>query len=148
VATPDVKITGNGVKGSMFKMKLPVDLVPPLFIRMVASVLLFGARKYAKNNWLQGMSWSEVAAGTIRHIYDFLEGKEYDKESKLPHLAHAACGLMFLIWYAYGPQRKMYRKIGDDRRWMFPKDDPWEGEVERINSIDFSNIKVNAPEAK
>lgn len=149
MAAARVKINGDGVKGSMFKMKLPVDLVPPLFIRMVAMVLLFGARKYAKNNWLQGMSWSEIAAGTIRHIYDFLEGKEFDKESKLPHLAHAACGLMFLIWYAYGPHRKKYRKIGDDRMWQFPNgEDPWEEEVNRINSIDFSGIKVPAKETK
>lgn len=148
MAAAKVKIDGDGVKGSMLKMKLPVDLVPPLFIRMVSLVLMFGTRKYAKNNWLKGMSWSEVAAGTIRHIYDFLEGKEYDKESKLPHLAHAACGLVFLIWYAYGPQSKKYRKIGDDRMWKMGENDPWEEEVNRINNIDFGAIKVPAKGAK
>jgi hypothetical protein len=148
VAKPEVKIDGDGVKGSMLKKKLPVDLVPPLFIKLVALVLLFGSRKYKANNWLKGMSWSEVAAGAKRHIDDFLEGNEYDSESKLPHLAHAACCLMFLIWYAYGPQSKKYRRIGDDRLWARSKEpDPWAAEVERINKMDFSNIAVPAKDA-
>lgn len=142
-----VVIDGKGVKGSMFKLKLPVELVPPLFIRMVALVLLFGARKYKKNNWMKGMNWSEIVAGTIRHIYAFMEGKEYDEESGLPHLAHATCGLMFLIWFAYGPNKDKYVEF-DDRAYQWNDsegkaiNDPWEKEVERINNINFDKIAV------
>lgn len=146
-ASNAVVIDGKGVKGSMFKLKLPVELVPPLFIRMVALVLLFGARKYKKNNWMKGMQWSEIIAGTIRHIYAFMEGKEYDEESGLPHLAHAACGLMFLIWFAYGPNKNKYVEF-DDRAYQWNDsegkaiNDPWEKEVERINNINFEKIAV------
>lgn len=142
-----VVIDGKGVKGSMFKLKLPVELVPPLFIRLVALVLLFGARKYKKNNWMKGMQWSEIIAGTIRHIYAFMEGKEYDEESGLPHLAHAACGLMFLCWFAYGPNKNKYVEF-DDRAYQWNDEegkainDPWEKEVERINNINFDKIAV------
>lgn len=146
MAKPKVKIDGGGVKGSMFKMKLPLDLIPPLFTKMVALVLLFGARKYAKNNWLKGMSWSEVARAARGHIDSFLEGEEFDKESKLPHLAHAACCLMFLIWFAYGPNSKKYRRF-DDRLWSWEAVNPWNDEVDRINNLDFSTIKVPAKDA-
>lgn len=147
MAKPEVKIDGDGVKGSMLKMKLPLDLIPPLFMKLVALVLLFGARKYAKNNWLKGMSWTEVATGARRHIDLFLEGEEYDGESKLPHLAHAACCLMFLIWYAYGPKNAEYRKLNDDRMWTWDAVNPWNDEVSRINNIDFTLIKVPAKDA-
>lgn len=133
-------VDGKGVKGSLKKMKLPLDLIPPLFTKMVALVLMFGARKYVKNNWLRGMSWHECLTGARRHIDKFAEGVEYDDESKLPHLAHAACMLMFLIWFAYGPKKAEYRKL-DDRTWAHGQDE-WDSEVDRINSLDFSNIKV------
>lgn len=139
------KIDGGGVKGSMRKMKLPLNLIPPLFIQMVALVLAFGAKKYAKNNWLRGMSVDTVLESVKRHIQEFEEGHEYDKESLLPGLAHAACGIMFLIWFMYGPNRAEYRKM-DDRQWKKPRSKVRdfefnvEGELDRINNLDIKKV--------
>lgn len=139
------KIDGGGVKGSMRKMKLPLNLIPPLFVQMIALVLAFGAKKYAKNNWLRGMSVDTVLESVKRHIQEFEEGHEYDKESMLPVLAHAACGIMFLIWFMYGPNRRKYRKL-DDRQWKDPKKQVHdfefnvEAELERINNLDIQKV--------
>lgn len=139
------KIDGGGVKGSMRKMKLPLNLIPPLFIQMIALVLAFGAKKYAKNNWLRGMSVETVLESVKRHVQEFEEGHEYDKESRLPVLAHAACGIMFLIWFMYGPNRRKYRKL-DDRQWVIrdngEKDPEYDvdAELERINTLPIPKV--------
>lgn len=142
------KIDGSGVKGSMKKLKLALNLIPPLFIQMIALVLGFGAHKYAPGNWLKGMSWSTVLEGVKRHIMAFEMGEEIDKESGLPHLAHAACGIMFLIWYAYGPDRKAYRNPKlDDRQWApkftdgseFPEFSV-DAELERISNLEVPKV--------
>jgi hypothetical protein len=106
-------INGMGVKKSMAEPKLPLNLIPPMFPRLVAEVLKFGAKKYAPNNWMNGMSWEEVLAGVQRHIQAFREGQEKDPETGLPHLAHASCGLMFMLWYSEGPRNPEYRKFDD-----------------------------------
>jgi hypothetical protein len=107
------KIDGAGVKSVMKEMKCPLELMPPQFTEGVAAVLKFGARKYAANNWMRGMSWETVAGGILRHVTAFRRGEELDPESGLPHLDHAACGVMFLRTYAHGPDRNAHRAFDD-----------------------------------
>ena len=110
------EIDGGGVKQVMREMKCPLELIPPQFVEGIAEVLKYGAQKYAPNNWMRGMSWETVAGGILRHVTAFRRGEEMDPETGLPHLHHAACGLMFLSWYAHGPQESEHREM-DDRRY-------------------------------
>ena len=80
--------------------KLRVDLVPPEAIAELAKVLAFGAAKYGDYNWLQGMKWSRVYAAAVRHLLAWYGGEVEDPESKLSHLSHALCNIVFLITYA------------------------------------------------
>lgn len=111
------RIDGGGVKQVMKEPKTAVDLVDPRFIEGIGEVLRYGATKYAKNNWMRGMSWSTVLGGVLRHILAFMRGEEFDPETTLPHLHHAACGLMFLCFYAHGPKSPEHRKL-DDRGYL------------------------------
>lgn len=77
--------------------KVPVDLVPPVFIEEIAKVLGHGARKYGEWNWLGGLPWTRIYASTLRHLFAWFRGEDYDKESGMSHLAHAATNVMFLI---------------------------------------------------
>lgn len=79
--------------------KPPVDLVPAQLVLGVAEVLRHGAEKYDAHNWRGGMSWSRVYAAVQRHLLAWNEGENRDQDSGLPHLAHAACGLAFLLNY-------------------------------------------------
>src|SRR5687768_15324115 len=60
-------VDGGGVKQSLTTPKLPLNLIPPQFTECVADVLAFGARKYAKHNWMRGMSFEEILSGIERH---------------------------------------------------------------------------------
>lgn len=83
--------------------KIRYDLIPPEFIREVAEVFTFGAKKYKPNNW-KGFTpeqQEEIKGSLLRHIYAYLEGEENDSESGLSHLAHAGCNLAFMIYFKH-----------------------------------------------
>ena len=78
------------------------DLLPLGPVRMVVKVLMHGAKKYAEWNWQIVVSEDpdRYYAAPMRHIYDWREeGQLYDKESKLPLLAHVICCFIFLLWH-------------------------------------------------
>lgn len=94
--------------------KVPISLIPFEFIEGIAKVLEFGAGKYGRYCWSQGMDWHRVLDAAYRHLGDWEKGIEVDSETKKNHLLHAACCLMFLYLYqTYG--------IGKDTRWVRPK---------------------------
>jgi Domain of unknown function (DUF5664) len=73
-----------------------MDLLDANFLEGVASVLTFGAKKYATNNWREGIAVSRLIAATYRHLGAINRGEDLDPESGLPHVYHASCCLMFL----------------------------------------------------
>ena len=109
------EVTGTGIKQVMAEPKTPIHLVTPQFIEGVAEILQHGATKYSPGNWMAGMSWATVFGGIMRHLWAWFRGEEMDKESGLPHLCHAACGIMFLHWYCHGPVAEAHREKCDDR---------------------------------
>jgi hypothetical protein len=74
-------------------------LIPPGPLFEVARVYTEGARKYASRNWEKGMDWSRVFDASMRHMWKFWNGEENDHEDGLPHLAHAAWGMLTLLQY-------------------------------------------------
>ena len=78
--------------------KLRYDLVPPVSLEKITGVLTYGAKKYAPENWrnVEDPERRYVAAA-MRHIEAHRKGEIIDGESGHPHLAHAACCLMFLL---------------------------------------------------
>lgn len=81
------------------KGKLRMDLLPVRSLVQVAQVYTYGAEKYAPNNWRKGMAWSRIYAAILRHLFRFWGGEDLDSESGLPHLAHAAFGVLTLLDY-------------------------------------------------
>ena len=78
--------------------KLRWDLLPWGATHEVVRVLTFGATKYGASNWrtVEGWRWRYLAAA-MRHIVAWARGERVDAESQLPHLAHAAACLLFLL---------------------------------------------------
>lgn len=76
------------------------SLLPWSALGVVVAVLGFGARKYAPNQWQDVPdATTRYADAALRHLTAWLSGEQLDPESKLPHLAHAVCCLLFLIWF-------------------------------------------------
>lgn len=89
--------------------KPPLDLVDPEFIEGLANVLGFGARKYDRHNWRNGIHYSRLIAAAYRHLGAINKGEDIDAESLLPHVYHLACCVQFLAWMMD------HRKDLDDR---------------------------------
>lgn len=84
--------------------KPQLSLVYRSFVEEVAKVRAYGLTKYPNaENWRTTTRRQHYDA-LLRHVFqaiDDLDGDEpnlkLDEESALPHLAHAACNIMFLI---------------------------------------------------
>ena len=78
--------------------KLDWSLFPWKGAEAIVRVLMFGARKYAPNNWKKVPDAKRrYFNATIRHMTAWIEGEENDPETGLPHLAHAGCCVLFLL---------------------------------------------------
>lgn len=87
----------QGLRYSSGKNRL--DLIPCSLIDGVGRVLTFGAQKYAPDNWrkFNQQQVKECIGSAMRHIEQYRQGNWLDPESGLPHLAHAATNLGFIL---------------------------------------------------
>jgi len=75
-------------------------LLSNVAINEVVKVMTFGAQKYSANNWRGGMLWTRLISASLRHIFAWMGGENLDPETKISHLAHAMCCLMFLLEFS------------------------------------------------
>jgi hypothetical protein len=103
------------MQGSKFDdKKVPLDLIAWDTVWETARVLAFGRIKYDSWNWYKGIQITRLLAGALRHITQFMVGYNYDSESKLCHLAHAQCMIMFAM-------QQWMEGRNDDRMKFLPK---------------------------
>lgn len=76
--------------------KPPMALLDSDFLEEIASVLGFGASKYAADNWRNGISYRRLISAAYRHLGAINRGEDIDPESGLPHTGHLGCCIMFL----------------------------------------------------
>lgn len=64
----------------------------------MVNVLTHGAEKCAPDNWRSVPEWRRrYFAAAQRHLVAYYQGEGLDEDSGLPHLAHAACCILFLL---------------------------------------------------
>lgn len=80
--------------------KARYDLLPWHALHDVVRVITFGAEKYGTTNWqsVEG-GRDRFFAAALRHMAAFGRGERLDEETGLPHLAHAACSILFVMWH-------------------------------------------------
>lgn len=101
-----------------------MDLLDPSFTEGVASVLTFGAQKYAADNWRGGIQYSRTIAAIHRHLASIQKGEDIDPESGLPHVYHIGCNVQFLGWM-------MQNRPDMDDRWK-PNEARYEATDEQV----------------
>ena len=110
----------NGRKFDTDISKKPsIGLVPLKAIWEIAKVMSFGAQKYDRFNWKEGIRYSRLSDAALRHLIQFIEGEDIDSESGLPHLAHCGCCITMLL------EMTMDRQDLDDR-YKGNKTLPWD----------------------
>ena len=93
-----IQITKQGRKDDTKKRRY--SLLPTGTVNHVVDVLEFGAIKYAPDNWQKVPdARRRYYDAAMRHIDSWFGGEVKDSETELPHLAHAVCCLLFLIWF-------------------------------------------------
>lgn len=78
--------------------KAPLSLLPREALEQIAQVMAFGAAKYGRDNWRKGHEFTRLSDALLRHVYAWLGGETNDPESRMNHLAHAGCCVLFLLW--------------------------------------------------
>jgi len=90
--------TTNGLKYD--DGKLQYALIPPIAMEAMASVLTFGAAKYAPNSWQTVPNGEERYLNALfRHLEAYRSGIATDTESGMPHLWHVLTNAAFLIHF-------------------------------------------------
>ena len=75
------------------------DLLQYEEVEAVVRVLTNGAKKYADDNWKKVEPYDKrYFAAAMRHIVAWNKGEILDDEDKEPHLAHAICCLLFIMY--------------------------------------------------
>ena len=89
-------LTAPAWKGDAGKVRL--DLLPFAALEDVARVLEYGAKKYQPQGWRHVAGGHDrYVAAALRHLHAHAGGETLDEESGLPHLAHAACSILFAL---------------------------------------------------
>lgn len=103
----------GGEKGSKLSQ---IGLIDPVALWRVGEIAGFGAEKYEKFNYLKGYAWDLSYSAMQRHMQSFWAGEDYDKESGMLHMAHAAWhGLALVSFYErdLGRDTRPPKYIGD-----------------------------------
>lgn len=83
-----------------------------------ARVLTYGAVKYFRGNWRNGLKHTGIADCLLRHLAAYLAGEDNDKESGLPHVDHVLVNALFLA-----EMTRTYPEL-DDRAKVIQKEQP------------------------
>lgn len=94
-----------GNRNSRHEDKLPWRLLPYDALAAVASLMRFGAQKYAARNWEKGLPFDETFDSLMRHLTSWYSGEDYDGEPGEPgdgksgelHLTCAAWNVLVLL---------------------------------------------------
>ena len=90
------------------------SLIPQSALIPMVRAAEYGATKYAPHNWKKGLKISEICESLKRHLDDFMEGKDIDPESDLPH----TCGIQ---WNSMALQWMLDNRPDMDDRWKETK---------------------------
>lgn len=88
-----------------------ISLLPKEIIWEAAKALTFGANKYNDDfNYRKGIEILWLLDAAQRHILQFIDGEDFDSETKTHHLGNAVANLSMATWM-------YYNKPELDNRW-------------------------------
>jgi len=104
------KFRPDDPKGAAGALKAPMWLLPPVALQQTAWVHGLGAAKYRVYNWREtGVCASTYISAIMRHLDQWRDGEDIDKESGKSHIAHIAASCNILM------DAEHCGKLNDDR---------------------------------
>lgn len=79
--------------------KLKWSLVHFESLEPMVRVLMYGAKKYAPDNWKKGLPKKEILNSMMRHMIALIDGQEVDEESGEHHIGHIMCNCLFYSYF-------------------------------------------------
>jgi hypothetical protein len=104
-----VRVTDPKTGGQKDQKLAQLGALDPAALMEVAKIAGFGAKKYARYNYLSGFSYSLSYDALQRHLHAYWGGQDFDEESDLYHLAHAGWHCLCLLSFSL-------RGLGTDDR--------------------------------
>ena len=93
-----LRYNSGKVRMSFLSMK---GLLPMVY------TLMFGAIKYAKNNWKKDMDLFDILESLYRHVDKLRDGEAYDEDTGIHHIGAIMCNGMFFSYH-------FIKKFGED----------------------------------
>lgn len=127
----------NEEKGKKYDSnKLEWDLLPIDALTVIIKVFMFGAGKYGKRNWENGMAFSRLYNAAVRHMTKWYAGETFDPETDINHLAHSIVSLMMILAY----QVRGAGGVLDDRNTKESKSAVYQEYRPKIKEIDKGSL--------
>lgn len=79
--------------------KPSIGLIPNKALVQIADVFDFGAKKYGRHNYREGLQFSRLIDAAYRHLGAFNDGEDLDPESGKSHIAHLGCCVTMLLTF-------------------------------------------------
>ena len=79
--------------------KPPLALIPRSAMDAVAWGIVAGMKKHGRDDWRKGFPFTERLSSAMRHVTDFLEDEDTDKETGVCHLYLAMTQIAFVVEY-------------------------------------------------
>jgi hypothetical protein len=78
-------------------LKPTLAYIPKIALYTEGDAFKYGAKKYNAWNYKNGISVTRTLSAALRHIYEFLDGENYDKESGAHHLGSARANIAMAL---------------------------------------------------
>lgn len=77
--------------------KPDLSLIPQAAMEEMAYAFMLGEKKYGRYNYYSGMTATRLISASLRHIWEYLDGKNTDPESGRNPLGHAMASLAMVL---------------------------------------------------
>src|ERR1700758_5489939 len=109
IGNSEVVMTEQGHKNDSEKLRY--ELIPAEAMDMLAEVYTIGAKKYADDNWRQGLNFRRVIGAMLRHAFAYSRRETRDPDDGQHHLAAVAwCAFTLMVLEIEHPEL--------DDRWV------------------------------